>query len=157
MGEHLVPRAEAEATPFGKEYLKEFVNKLGDKIIARLNRTTPVEKSMNRLFPQTKDWVFQLSSDTEFIQAAYGPRGTVVPVLPKNPEHLKEVRLELWLHTTTMEAQDLAKLSKQPLAKQLVNKYLETILPELAALAEERAVTAVGPWLVIGIGAPKVD
>jgi hypothetical protein len=155
LGQHLVPRAEEEAKPIAEYYLKNFVDGLAKEIIERLDRTTPVEKSMNRLFPETRDWVFQMSTDSQFIQAAFGPRGSRVPLLPENPGRLKEVRLELWLHSTAKEAQDLVKLSKQPLAKRLVHKYLETILPELAALAENRSLDSVGPWLVISIGAPK--
>jgi hypothetical protein len=155
VGRLLVPRAEEEATPIAEYYLKNFVDELADKIIDKLNRTTPVEKSLNRLYPETKDWDFQLSTDSQFIQAAYGPRGSAAPVLPENPGRLKNVRLELWLRTTSKEAQDLAKLSQRPLAKALVQKYLEATLPELAALAEERSVNAVGPWLVISIGAAK--
>jgi hypothetical protein len=154
-GRLLVPRAEAEAKPIGEYYLKNFVDELAEKIVTKLDKTTPVEKSLNRLFPNTRDWVFQMSTDPRFMQAAYGPRGAKVPVLPENPAHLKDVRLELWVHSTAKEAQDLAKLAKEPLAKALMHKYVETILPELAALAEERSVDAVGPWLVISIGAPK--
>jgi hypothetical protein len=155
LGQHLVPRAEEEARPIAEYYLKNFVDGLAKEIVERLDRTTPVEKSMNRLFPQTRDWVFQMSADSRFMQAAFGPRGSTVPVLPENPGRLKDVRLELWLHSTAKEAQDLVKLSKQPLAKALVHKYLATILPELAALAENRSLDSVGPWLVISIGAPK--
>jgi hypothetical protein len=150
-----VPRAEAEATPIGEYYLKNFVDELAEQIITKLDRTTPVEKSMNRLFPETRDWVFQMSTDSQFIQAAFGPRSSKVPVLPENPGRLKDVRLELWLHSTVTEAQDLVKLSKQPLFKKLAHKYLETILPELAALADNRSLDSVGPWLVISVGAPK--
>jgi hypothetical protein len=157
LGEHLVPRAEAEAKPIGEYYLKNFVDELAERIITRLDRTTPVEKSMHRLFPETRDWVFQMSTSPQYIQAAFGPRGSKVPVLPENPGRLKDVRLELWLHSTATEAQDLVKLSKVPLAKNLVHKYLETVLPELAALAENRSLDAVGPWLVISIGAPKAQ
>jgi hypothetical protein len=157
LGRHLVPRAEAEATPIAEYYLKNFVDELAQEIVTKLDRTTPVEQSLNRLFPETRDWVFQMSTDSQFIQAAFGPRGSTVPVLPENPGRLKDVRLELWLHSTATEAQDLAKLSKQPFTKILVHKYLETVLPELAALAENRSLDAVGPWLVISIGAPKAD
>jgi hypothetical protein len=80
-----------------------------------------------------------------------------VPVLPENPAHLKDVRLELWLHSTATEAQDLVKLSKVPLAKALVHKYIETEFPELAALSENRSLDAVGPWLVLSIGAPRPE
>jgi hypothetical protein len=157
LGQHLVPRAEAEATPIGEYYLKSFVDELAQKIITKLDRTTPVEKSVNRVFPNTRDWVFQMSTDSQFMQAAFGPRGSTIPVLPANPGCLKDVRLELWLHSTTKEAQALVKLSKVPLAKALVHKYLQTVLPELAALSENRSLDAVGPWLVISIGAPKAN
>jgi hypothetical protein len=155
LGELLIPRAEREALPIGEYYLKNFVDELAGEIISDLNRATPVEESMNRLFPETGDWGFRLSADAEFIQAAYGPRDSVVPTLPENPRRLKDVRLELWLHPTTKGAQALEQLSKQPLARQLVQTYLEATLPELAALTEERSVEAVGPWIVISIGAPR--
>ena len=80
-----------------------------------------------------------------------------MPALPENPGRPKDTRLELWLRSTTTEAQALEDLTKRPLAKQLVQRYLEATLPELAALTEERTVTAVGPWLVISIGAPQAD
>ncbi len=157
VGRLLVPRAEAEATPIGEYYLKPFADKQAQEIVTKLNRTTPVEQSLHRLFPETKDWGFQMSSDAQFLQADYGPEGAVAPVLPENPGRPKDVRLELWVKSTTKEVGALAKLSKQPLAKQLVGKYLETILPELAALTDNRSVDSVGQWLVISIGAPKTD
>jgi hypothetical protein len=88
---------------------------LAVEIVARLDRTNPVEKSLNRLFPETRDWIFHISTDPVFIQAAFGPRNARVPVLPENPAHLQDVCLELWLHSTTTEAQDLVNLSKVPL------------------------------------------
>jgi hypothetical protein len=91
-----------------------------------------------------------MSTDPVFMQAAFGPRNATVPVLPENPVHLQDVRLELWLHSTTTEAQDLVKLSKVPLAK-------ATVFPELAAFSDNRSLDAVGPWLVISIGAPKAN
>jgi hypothetical protein len=63
----------------------------------------------------------------------------------------------MWLRSTTKGAEALEKLTKQPLAKQLVQKYVEATLPELAALTEERSVTAIGPWIVISSGAPNVN
>jgi len=43
------------------------------------------------------------------------------------------------------------------LARQLVQKYLESTLPRLAALAEERSVTAIGDWVVISVGSPAAQ
>src|SRR5262249_11109548 len=87
--------------------------------------------------------------------AVFAPHGSPAPTMPENPARLKDVRLELWLHTTATEAQDLVKLSKAPLADKLIHRYLETVLPELAALAENRSLNSVGPWLVISAGASK--
>jgi hypothetical protein len=155
VGRLFLPRAEAQATPIGEAYLKDFVDDFAGGIVKKLDSTIPVEKSLNRVFPETKDWVFHMSSDSQFLQAAYGPRDAKVPVLPENPSRLKDVRLELWLHSTATEAQDLVKLSKNPLVKELIHKYLETVLPELAALSENRSLDSVGSWLVISVGAPK--
>jgi hypothetical protein len=157
LGQRMVPRAEAQATPIGDYYIKNFVDELAGRVVTKLDRTTPVEKSLNRLFPETRDWVFQMSTNSQFIQAAYGPRGGAIPVLPENPAHLNDVRLELWVHSTATEVQDLVKLSKQPLVRTFIHKYLETELPELAALTENRSLVAVGDWMVISIGAPKPD
>ena len=96
-----------------------------------------------------------MSSDEKFLQAAYGSPGVSVPQLPEVPATIADVRLEAWLRSTSEEARLLAEMSKRPLAKQLVQRYLESTLPELAALAEERSVDAVNSWVVIRIGAPK--
>jgi hypothetical protein len=119
------------ATPIANHYLTSYVNEVGEGIVARLNRTTALEQSLNRLFPETKDWGFQLSTNSLFIQAAYGPLGSEVPVLPENPGRPKDTRLELWLRPTTKEAQSLEQLTEQPLAKQLVQRYFEATLPNL--------------------------
>jgi hypothetical protein len=155
IGRHLLPRAEAQAKPIAEGQLKNYADELAAEIVERLDRTNPIEKSLNRLYPETRDWIFHMSSGPVFIQAAFGPRNAQVPVLPENPANLKDIRLELWLRSTATEAQDLVKLSKEPLAKALLQKYIEKVFPELAALSENRSIDAVGPWLVISIGAPK--
>jgi hypothetical protein len=154
LGERLVPRAEMQGMPVAERLLGDFVEDLADRIVAKLNEKTPIEESVNRLFPQTKDWIFHMSADDQFIQAAYGPPTAQVPELPELEDPLEDVRIEAWLHTTGEEARLLSEISKQPLARQLVQKYLERTLPRLAALAEKRTVTAVGEWIVISIGAP---
>jgi hypothetical protein len=157
LGQRLVPRAERDAVPIGAHSLAGYATELGDEIAARLNRSTAVERSLARLYPETADWGFQLSTSPLAIQAAYGPRDSAVPVLPDNPGRPADTRLEFWLRTTTKEAEALEQLTKRPLAKQLVQRYLEATLPELAAVTEERTVTSVGQWVVISVGAPRTD
>ena len=69
-----------------------------------------------------------------------------VPVLPENPGQLKDVRLELWVRSTTKEAQALAKLTKQPLAKQLVQQIPRSD-PSRAGRLDGKAVRRLG-WSV---------
>lgn len=152
--EKLIPKAIDQATPIANGYLKKFVEETADEIITKLNEKTPIEASINRLFPETEDWVFQMSSDKDFMQAAYGEPNAPIPVLPEVAAELEEVRLEVWLRSSDEEAKALADLSKQPLAKQLIQAYLVATLPELAALAEQRTIDAVGEWVVIRIGKP---
>ena len=155
LGQMLVPHAEGEGKPIGEYCLTAFVDELAEKIISLLNRTASLHESLDRLYPESKGWEFQLSTAPAFIQAVYGPPGIAAPTLPENPGRFENTRLEVWLRATTKWAEALEALSKQPLAKQLIQRYLEATLPELAALAEEWSVTAIGQWIVIGIGAPK--
>ena len=152
-----IPLAEAKAKPIAECYLRRFVEGMADRIITRLNEKTPVEESVTRLFPETKDWIFHMSSDDEFIQAAFGPPDVEVPTLPDVRNRRENVRLEVWLRSTNNEAKLLGDLSKKPLARQLVQTYLELTLPKLAALAQEPSVTAMGSWIVIRVGAPKAE
>lgn len=112
---------------------------------------------MNEQNKKRQRRVRRITTDPAFIQSAYGPPGIAAPVLPANPKRPDNVRLELWLHTTTKDAKSLAKLANEPLAKQIVHGYLEATLPELAALTEERTVAAIGAWIVISIGPPKAE
>jgi hypothetical protein len=151
----MVPHAEARAVPIGDFYLVQFINELGGKIVDKLNSATRIQESLNRLFPDTKDMGVQLSADGNFIQAAYGPQSSASVVLPALPGRSENTRMEIWLRSSNKGAEALARISKSPLAKGLVQTYLQATLPELAALTEDRSVTAVGPWIVILIGPPK--
>ena len=155
LGNQFVPLAERRGIPIAESIVENVVNDMADKIIARLNETLPVEDSVNRLFPQTAHWVFRMSADTEFLQAAYGPPAAKMPTLPKNPKPLADPHVEAWVHSTSKEAKFLESAGNQPLAQQLVQTYLKSTLPRLAALADEHSIAAVGEWIVISVG-PRI-
>ena len=148
----MLPDAICEAQPIANRYLSEYIRELADRITSRLNQTMPIEASINRLFPETRDWVFHMSSDRNYLQAAYGPADATVPSLPEVPAEMKEVKIEVWLRSTGEEAELLAQASRSPLASQLTQRYLESSLPELAAIAKERTIDAVGEWVLIRVG-----
>jgi hypothetical protein len=153
----LIPRAEREGVPYANHYLREFVDNLAARIIERLNRTTPLEQSVARVYPETKDWIYRLSATGEYIQGAVGPPDAVVPTLPDSPNLPKDLRVELWLRTTQKEAKFLEALGRLKLAGPLLREYLKQNLPEIGRLNAELSVTAVGTWLVIGIGELKEE
>ena len=156
LAQKMIPRALREAKPLAHRYLKDYVEEMADGIIIELNKKTPIEDSINRLYEGTQDWVFQMSSDDEFLQTSLGPSGTQPPpVLPKVTGTMAEVHVEAWLQSTNEEAEMLAQLSKQPLAQQLVAAYLKATLPELAAIGDTISVDAVGSWVLIRVGNKK--
>ena len=93
-----------------------------------------------------------MSTERNYLQAAYGPRNATVPSLPQVPSEIEEVKIEVWLRSTGEEAELFAQASRSPLASQLTQRYLESTLPELAAVAKERSIDAVGEWVLIRVG-----
>jgi hypothetical protein len=155
VGNLLVPAGERQGVPVAESIVRNVVDETVDKITARLNEKLPVEDSVNRLYPQSTNWVFQMSADTNFIQAVYGPPDARAPILPPHPQPLANVDIEVWLRSSGKEAKFLENMSNQPLAKQLLQAYLEATLPKLAVLAEDRSVVAAGPWIIISVGSAK--
>lgn len=148
----LMPRAVAQAKPIAEQHVRDHVNKEFDAAIAKFNQRNPVSESINRLFPETRTWTLNLSTTNDYIQVAYGPSNSTIPNLKKiETENFVPV-IEVWLKSTTEEARALSELAGKPLAKQLVNSYLEKTLPKLSALGDQRYVEAEGKWLRIRIG-----
>lgn len=148
----LMPRAVAQAKPIADQHVQDFVENKAHEIIAILNKRSPVEASVNRILPETRNWVFQVSATRDYIQAAYGPPASAVPDFAQPAVTVNDLRVEAWLQSTGEEARALAELANSPLAKQLIDRYLEATLPELARLGNERVVTAEGKWVHIQIG-----
>ena len=144
----MVPRAVAEAVPIANRYLKNFVEQTAQQIIANLNQKTPLEETVNRLFPKTREFIFHMSATEDFLQGAYGPSSADVPELAKESDW-ERINIEVWLRSTSDEAASIARLSELPLARELIDQYIETTLPELRLLGEEYSIEAAGDWLAI--------
>lgn len=157
VGRRMMPRAAPQAKRVTERAIVGFVNAEMDKNLAKLNEELPVDDTVNRLFPNTKDWKFYLNVEEEFIQAAFGPPGLGMALLPPVPSRMKSVLFETWLRSTNEEAKALEDLSNKPLAKRLVDTYLAATLPKLAAMSGEKSITAVGSWVVISVAPPEQE
>lgn len=157
VGKRMMPRAEPQAKGVTERAIVGFVNSEMDKNLTKLNEDLPVDDTVNRLFPNAADWKFYLAGEDEFIQAAFGPAGLGMPTLPEVPGRMENVLFEAWLRSTNEEAKALADLSNKPLAKRLVETYLEATLPKLAAMSGEKSITAVGSWVVISVAPPEQE
>ena len=152
VAQRLVPRGERQAELAGEPQLRDFVDGVSDTVVGVLNRTAPIEASFHRVYPKTTDWVFRVSTTPGYIRAAYGPPGAAAPTLPANPARVAgDVWVELWLRSTSEEARLLRDLSRTPLARALLRKYLEATVPELAAVAADWSVAAADSWVVVSI------
>ena len=152
IGRKLMPRAVAQAKPLAERHVRDYVYQEAEKAITLLNQRSPVEDTIHRIFPETESWAIQLSGQPDFIQVSYGPTEAPQPELADIDDAVDVPHVEIWLKSTAEEAQALARLSNLPLANELIEKYLETNMPELFELGDQRAVTAVESWIRIQVG-----
>jgi hypothetical protein len=144
------PRVARAGFETGKAELLAAFDQEVDKALRDLNEASPLEKSMNALFPQTKDWIYYpLTTPTHLIVGA-GPPGRRLPVLPTTER--TNAQVELWIRNKPETEGMIAVLKLW----QFANKKLEDALPpELAKrldLGKGVQSLTVGEWFVIQIG-----
>ena len=126
-------------------------DQIAGELIVELNKTTPIEETIMRLFPETETWVYDLSTTDQYIQAGVGPKGLRFPELPKRAEGRRHDPVELWIRTEDAKARaDVLKMWS------VAQEVLATIAPENADLPEpirgQATAEQVGDWVVITIG-----
>jgi hypothetical protein len=62
-----------------------------------LQKATPLKETVNLLFPETRSWVHQVSTTTDYLQAGMGPKEAVVPELPRRSDTPMQAAVELWV------------------------------------------------------------
>ncbi|MDF1742529.1 MAG: hypothetical protein P1V19_02475 [Gimesia sp.] len=151
----LQSEAEQQAIPYAIQYLEEFVNAEADAIIAELNQTIPLERSLHKLFPETKDWIYQLSTAEKYLQAYYGPKDAPVPTPPAVPGRPKNPEMELWIQANSKDAKFIQLMARLNQSHNLLKKLIPDADPLIASLIKNARVTFSAPWLIISITASE--
>lgn len=144
----LRPQAQRIADRDNRRMLRREFDQLADELIVELNKTTPVEETIMRLFPETQTWVYNLSTTDDYIQASAGPKGMQFPELPRRSG---ADPVELWLRTGDGAVKPEV-LAFWNVAQDLLREAIpeDTELPQ--PLRGDATADQVGEWTVISIG-----
>jgi hypothetical protein len=121
-----------------------------DKSLKDLNEVSPLEKTVNTLFPETKDWILYPSTTPTHLLIGIGPKDRKLPTLPVTDK--TDAPIELWIRS---KAETFAMVMVLKLWKD-ANKQLEEMLPgeigKSLPLKESFQYLNVKEWFVIQIG-----
>ena len=127
-----------------RQELRSEFDRLGEELIAKLNETTPLEETIQLMFPETKDWIYDLSTTEEHIQVSVGPRGYRFPQLPPRDQHAP---VELWVRVAGGSVDPEASRVWNA-AQHLVRSFLAGMAGD-AASGKDTTIDRVGDWVVI--------
>lgn len=143
--------AEELAIPYAKQYLEEFVETEALEVIRELNETLPFEESLHKIYPDTKEWIYRLSADDQYLQSYFGPKNTPVPTLPGNAELTKDSGLEIWIQADPKEAILLKRLAEWNKHQNVLEKFFPDTDPLIKSIIKAATIQTSGPWLIISV------
>ncbi|HYV39555.1 MAG TPA: hypothetical protein VE988_27960, partial [Gemmataceae bacterium] len=136
----------------GKTKLTQTFDAEADKLLGQLNQVSPLEKTVQTLFPETRDWIYYLSTTPTHLIVGAGPRGRRVPELPVTEN--TNAPIEMWMRT---KGETAAMVTVLKLWKD-AGKQLQSLLPEPIgkSIKEDSFRTAtVKDWFVIQLGVDR--
>jgi hypothetical protein len=148
------PLAAEIAYANGKAKLRAAFDQEAKKLVDELNQVSPLEETVNRLFPATKEWIYYLGTTPTHLVIGTGPPGRKLPVLPVTEK--TQAPIELWIRN---KPETQALLTVMKLWKD-AGKQLESLLPPKVSKAIKPGVgprtETVGEWFVIQVGTGAV-
>jgi hypothetical protein len=134
----------------GKAQLVKAFDEEVEKSLKDLNEVSPLEKTVNTLFPETKDWIFYPLTTSTHLLIGLGPRDRKLPVLPITDK--TDAPIELWIRN---KPETKAMILVMQLWKD-ANKQLKEMLPadigKSLPLGEGFKTLTVKDWFVIQLG-----
>ena len=94
-----------------------------EKALKDLNEVSPLEKTVNTLFPETKDWILYPLTTPSHLLIGIGPKDRKLPTLPVTDK--TDAPIELWMRT---KAETAAMILVMKLWKD-ANQQLGEMLP----------------------------
>ncbi len=128
--------------------LRDEFDQLAGDLISRLNKTTPIEETIMKVFPHTEEWIYDLSTTDEYIQVSAGPRGFRFPDLP---ERARRDPVELWIRVKKGGVDAEVGLAWHT-AQKVLRKFALRLATLPKPLRDEAAIRQVEDWVVIAVG-----
>ena len=133
-----------------KDKLTTMFDKEAAKLLDDLNRVSPFQETVQALFPETRDWIFYLSTTPTHLIIGTGPRERRLPELPVTAK--TQAPIELWIRGK-QETEGMLKVFK--LWKD-AGKQLDSLLPgelgKAIQLGEQFKTVLAKEWIVIQLG-----
>ncbi len=148
------PRIQAIALEQLKGDIADEVDTIVADLLVKLNRTTPFEESVVQIYPQTREWVYRMSTTDQFLQTSAGPEGGTTPKLPEKEGQGLETPIEVWMHESIAD-----KLQPIVAGWDDAHKLLGDVLgADLRGDYDARpSRQQVDGWTVLSIGHDLVD
>lgn len=146
------PLADAMALEEGKAQVIAAFDEEINKKIDELNGVSPLEETINRLFPQTKNWIYYPEVTPTHLIVGAGPPGSVLPVLPTSEK--TDAPIELWIRNKPGTPGMLAVLKLWREAGKQLQEMLPPELSKKINLEGGFDTQTVKDWFVIQLGKP---
>jgi len=148
--EREVANTKMEASRMASEYISDYVNQFTTELTSRLNKVTPIEESLFRLYPKMAEWRIRIKPDDDYLDVRYAPPGSDPLQLPQAPHG--NAGVEIWIRTTAAEAKFLERVGNWKQLQSLMAEYLPDEGSEARKLTSGTTVRSFGPWFALLIG-----
>jgi len=120
------------------------------ELVDELNSTNRLDEMIAKHFPESKSWVYHVSSTDEIILAAVGPKNATIPPFRTRPNGTMKASMDLWVQTSWEET----LVINASLLWNSTHDLLKEVLPADIArsLAQHVTITTEGNWFVVTIG-----
>jgi hypothetical protein len=125
------------------------------QVIDDLNEVSPLEETVEKLFPQTKDWIYSPTITPTHIIVGVGPRNYRLPEIPISSK--TDAPVEVWIRSKP-ETQGMIAVLK--LWKDANKQLAESLPAEVAKklkLEQGIRTQTVKDWFVIRLGGDFAD
>jgi hypothetical protein len=121
-----------------------------EKALKDLNEVSPLEKTVNTLFPETKDWILYPLTTPTHLFIGIGPKDRKLPALPVTDK--TDAPIELWMRSKAETSAMILVMKLWKDANQQLGEMLPGELGKSLPLKEGFKYLNVKDWFVIQLG-----
>ena len=128
----------------------DLFDETGEELLGKLDELSVFDETIEKYFPETRDFEYQLATTDREILVAVGPTTAEFPDLPE-----PKADVELWIKTRPIEAAFIQLVADWEIAHDLLREYVPE--EEARAIADDISVESGDGWTVIRVGANSIS